>query len=94
MAARAILPVVEDFQRQQEFLREFVLALAVISLRRQHLDGVVRIGDVAVIGLTAENGEHDARRHAEFPLDRGERAAILRIKLAALHREPLDHRLF
>ena len=66
MSASVTLPLVEDFQRQQKFLAEFVLALAEIGLRRQHADGVVGVGGAAVIGLAAEDREHDRRRHAEL----------------------------
>ena len=85
--------VVEDFQRQQEFVAELVLAPAKIGLRGQHPDGAALVDGAAVIGFAAEDRQHNCRRHAELAFDRVERRAILRIEHAALRRELLDGRL-
>ena len=94
MSASAIVATLQDLQRQQKLLAEFILALAVIGLRRQNTNCVLGIGGAAVIGFAAEDREQDGGRHAVLPLDGVERAAILRQELAALRREPLDRRLF
>ena len=73
MSASLTLPLVEDFQRQQKFLAELFLALAEIGLRRQHADGVAGVAGAAVIGLAAEDREHDGGVDAELPLDGVER---------------------
>ena len=87
------LSVLSDFQRQQEFLAEFVLALAQIGLRRQHADRAARILGAAVIGFAAEDREHDGRIDAELPLDGAERRPVLIVELAAGGREPADRAL-
>jgi hypothetical protein len=82
--------VFQHFQRQQEFLAEFLLALAEIGLRRQDANGVVGIARAAVIGLAAEDREQHCRRNAELALDRGQRRVVLVEQLAALRGQALD----
>ena len=82
--------LVEHLERQQKFVAEFFPALAVIGLRRQHADGVAAVAGAAVIGLAAEDRQHDGRRHAELPLDRGERRPVLIIELAALRGQSIE----
>ena len=86
--------LVQHLERQQKFVAEFVLALAVIGLRRQHADGVVGVAGAAVVGLAAEDRQHHGRRDAELPLDRGQRRPVLIVELAALRGEAVEGRLF
>ena len=83
----------QDLQSQQKFLPEFFLAATEIGLRRQHTDRIMRVRGPAVIGLAAEDREQNSGRHAELAFDGVKRAAELREKFAALHREPFDHGL-
>ena len=80
--------LLQDFQRQQEFLPEHVLAAAEIGLRRQHLDGVMRQLEISEIGLASPDRDHHGRRHAEALLDRGKRRGVFGGELAALLGQP------
>ena len=86
--------LLQHLERQQKFVAELVLALAVIGLRRQHADGVVGVAGAAVVGLAAEDRQHHGRRDAELPLDRGERRPVLIVELAALRGQAIEGRLF
>ena len=93
MSASLISPLLEDFQRQQKFVAEFVLALAEIGLRRQHADGAVGVAGAAVIGLAAEDREHDGRRSTPNCRSMAvERRPVLLVELAALRGEAIDRR--
>ena len=87
------MPLVDDLEREQEFLAEFFLALADIGLRREHPHGVVGQLVGAVGGLARPDREHHIRRHAELALDPGERRAVLYRQPLALLGEPRNRRL-
>ena len=88
------LSLVQNFQRLQELVEEFFLALAEIGLRRQHADGVALVAGATVIGFAAEDGEHDGWRHAELLFDCRERVVILIEQFSASPGEIVERRFF
>ena len=64
------VPLLQDFQRGEEFVAEHVLAPPDVGLRRQHADRVVRQLVAAERGLAAPDRQDHLRRHAVALLDR------------------------
>jgi hypothetical protein len=84
------LAVLQHLERVQELLAEHLLAAAVIALRGEHGDGVLRQPVAAERGLAAPDREQHVARHAELVLDRRERTGVLGGELLGLRRQVRD----
>jgi cold shock CspA family protein/ribosome-associated translation inhibitor RaiA len=87
------VPFLQHLERVQQLLPKEVLPPAVISLRGEHGDGVLRQLVAAERGLAPPDREEDIARHAELLLDRGKRPGMLGGELFALRGEVGDVRL-
>ena len=85
--------LLQHFERDQKFRKEFILAFAEIGLRRQHADCVMRLRRTAVVGLAAENRQQHGRGDAEPDVDALEWLTILIKQFAALRGQALERRL-
>ena len=87
------VPLVEHLERVEQFLREHLLAAAVVALRRQHRDGVLGQLVGAERGLAAPDRQQHVAGHAELLLDRRQRAFVLDGELLGLRGQPRDVRV-
>ncbi len=77
----------------QEFVAEEILALADISLRCEHADGVLAAKFARVAAFARPDRQQDIAGHADFSLDSRQRVAVLRGEFPTARSQRLECRL-